>query len=123
MPADELGPKYFTRERIRNRLLKRAAEVWGFAESEMDEFDPLVTLLIEANAVEFEKIAAEIGKTQNRMLERLAQLMYPEITMVRPSYGIMQAISSEPIGTIHTETQFMIKAPSSDRRKDANTPS
>ena len=118
MPADELGPKYFTRERIRNRLLKRAAEVWGYAESEMDEFDPLVTLLIESCSVEFERVSAEIGKTQNRMLERLAQLMYPEITMVRPSYAIMQAISSEPVGFINTEAQFMLKAPSADRKKD-----
>ena len=118
MPADELGPKYFTRERIRNRLLKRAAEVWGYAESEMDEFDPLVTLLIEACSVEFEKIASEVGKTQNRMLERLAQLMYPEITMVRPAYGVMQAISSEPVSTLRTDAQFMIRSPHVDRKKE-----
>ena len=122
MPADELGPKFFTRERIRNRLLKRAAEVWGYAESEMDEFDPLVTLLIEASSVEFEKIAAEIGKTQNRMLERLAQLMYPEITMVRPSYGIMQAISAEPVSVLHGDAQFMIKASVAERKKDIPVP-
>jgi hypothetical protein len=115
MPAEEMGQRFFTRERIRNRLLKRAAEVWGYAESEMDEFDPLVTLLIEACSVEFERIAAEVGKTQNRMLERLAQLMYPEVTMVRPAYGIMQAVSAEPHSTLHPEAQFMMKTPGNAR--------
>jgi hypothetical protein len=116
MPTEELGQRFFTRERIRNRLLKRAGEIWGYAESEMDEFDPLVTLLIEACAVEFERIATEIGKTQNRMMERLAQLMYPEITMVRPSYGIMQAISAEPTSELNSDAQFMIKIPGPDRK-------
>jgi hypothetical protein len=115
MPAEEMGQRFFTRERIRNRLLKKAAEVWGYAESEMDEFDPLVTLLIEACSVEFERIASEVGKTQNRMLERLAQLMYPEITMVRPSYGIMQAVSAEPYSTLHTDSQFMFKLAGNSR--------
>jgi hypothetical protein len=115
MPAEELGQKFFTRERIRNRLLKRAAEMWGYAESEMDEFDPLVTLLIESCSVEFERIASEIGKTQNRMLERLAQLMYPELTAVRPAYGIMQAMSSEAVSVLNADAQFMIK------RKDSNS--
>lgn len=118
MPAEELGQRYFTRERIRNRMLKRAAEVWGYTESEMDEFDPLVTLLIEACAVEFERTSAEIGKTQNRMLERLAQLMYPEITMVRPAYAIMQAASSEPSSVIAPDAQFMLKPAGADKRKD-----
>lgn len=109
MPAEELGLKYFTRDRIRTRMLKRAAEVWGFSESEMDEFDPLVSLLIEASAVEFERTAAEIGKTQNRMLERLAQLMYPEVATVYPSYGIMQAQTVEPDYVLNISSQFLAK--------------
>jgi hypothetical protein len=119
MPAEELGQRYFTRERIRNRMLKRAAEVWGYSESEMDEFDPLVTLLIEACALEFERTASEIGKTQNRMLERLAQLMYPEITMVRPAYAIMQAASAEPSSVLTPDAQFLLKPSGADKRRDA----
>src|ERR1700733_10747852 len=103
MPTEELGQKYFTRERIRNRMIRRASEIWGFAESEMDDFDPLVNLLIEACSFEFEKIAGEIGKTQNRMLERLAQLLYPGMITVKPAYGIMQVRSSEPSAILYPD--------------------
>src|SRR6202035_2003437 len=96
MPSEDLNQKYFTRERVRNRMLKRASEIWGFSESEMDDFDPLVNLLMEACSVEFEKIAGEIGKTQNRMLERLARLLYPGMIDVKTSYGVGQVRSSEP---------------------------
>ena len=119
MAIEELGQKYFSRERTRNRMLKRAAEIWGFAESEMDDFDPLVTLLIEACAVEFEKIAGEIGKTQNRMLERLAQLLYPGMITVKPAYGIMQVRSSEPSAILYPDAQFVYKPAGNERKRDA----
>src|SRR3954471_16849289 len=114
MPSEELSQKYFTRERVRNRMVKRASELWGFPESEMDDFDPLVNLLMEACAVEFEKIAAATGKTQNRMLERLARLLYPGMIDINPSYGIVQVRSSEPIAVISPEEQFVYKPAGND---------
>ena len=118
MAIEELSQKYFTRERVRNRMLKRAAEVWGFSESEMDDFDPLVTLLIEACSVEFEKIAGEIGKTQNRMLERLAQLLYPGMIDVNPACGIIQVRSSEPSAMLNPDAQFFYKPSGNDRKRE-----
>ncbi len=121
MGAEEFSQKYFSRERVRNRMLKRAAEIWGFPESEMDDFDPLVTLLMEACSVEFEKISGEIGKTQNRMLERLAQLLYPGMIAVRPAYGIMQVRPTEPCSFIYPDAQFVFKPSANDRkRSDGN---
>lgn len=118
MAIEELSQKYFTRERVRNRMLKRAAEVWGFSESEMDDFDPLVRLLIEACSVEFEKIAGEIGKTQNRMLERLAQLLYPGMIDVNPACGIIQVRSSEPSAMLNPDAQFFYKPSGNDRKRE-----
>ena len=118
MAIEELSQKYFTRERVRNRMLKRAAEVWGFPESEMDDFDPLVNLLIEACSVEFEKISGEIGKTQNRMLERLAQLLHPGMIDVNPAYGMMQARSAEPSAILNPDAQFFYKPAGSDRKRE-----
>ncbi len=118
MANDELTQKYFTRERVRNRMLKRASEIWGFPESEMDDFDPLVNLLLEACSVEFEKIACEIGKTQNRMLERLARLLYPGMIDVNPAYGIIRARSSEPITVLNRDEQFIYKPSGNDRKRD-----
>ena len=118
MATEELNQKYFTRERVRNRMLKRASELWGFPESEMDDFDPLVNLLMEACSVEFEKISGEIGKTQTRMLERLARLLYPGMIDVHPAYGIIQVRSSEPTATLYTDEQFVYKPGGNDRKRD-----
>ena len=56
---DELNRRFFSRDQVRNRMLRRAAEVWGYSESEIDDFDPIVALLVEACSVEFEKIAGK----------------------------------------------------------------
>jgi hypothetical protein len=109
MPTEELNSNYFTRERVRHRMLRRAAEHWGYSESEMDDFDPLVNLLIESCSAEFEKIAGEIGKTQNRMLERLAGLLYPAMIDVNPAYGVLQARSAEPNEMLYPDAQFYYK--------------
>ena len=118
MPSEELSQKYFARERVRHRMIKRASELWGFPESEMDDFDPLVNLLMEACSVEFEKIASAIGTTQNRMLERLARLLYPGMIDVNPAYGVVQVRSSEPTTMLNPEEQFVYKPAGNDRKKD-----
>jgi hypothetical protein len=118
MPFEDLNQNFFSRERVRNRMLKRAAEFWGFAESEMDDFDPIVLLLIEACAVEVEKVAAEVGKSQNRMLERLAELLHPSSAEIKPSYGIIQARASEPASILPKDAQFLYKPPASERTRD-----
>ena len=96
-------------------MLKHAAESWGFSESEMDDFDPLINLLMESCALEFEKVASEIGNTQSRMLERLAKLLNPGLIEVQPAYGILQVRSAEPSTTLHTNDQFYYKPPAGDR--------
>ena len=118
MVAEELSQRFFSRDRVRNRMLKRAAEVWGFAESEIEDFDPLVSLLIESCSVEFEKIAGEIGQSQNRMLERIAQLLYPGTITVHPAYGILQAMSSESVAYLHKEAQFIYRQSGNDRKSE-----
>ncbi len=118
MPVEELSHKYFLRDRVRARMLKHAAELWGFSESEMDDFDPLVNLLIEACAVEFERTSDEISKAQNRTLERLANLLYPGTVTVSPAYGLLQVRSSEPESVLYKDVQFMYKSSGSDKKRD-----
>lgn len=50
-------PRSFTKDRIKTRLIRKAAEHRGFGEAEMDLFDPLVEMLMENTSVEFEKVA------------------------------------------------------------------
>jgi hypothetical protein len=108
--------KTFTKERIKSRLLKKAAELWGYQESEIDSFDPLVALLMDACSVEFEKIAQEINSTQSRLLNRLANIMNPDVMDIpRPAYGVMQARSNEPHTLLGTDTQFIFRRPANAR--------
>lgn len=102
----------FRKEEIKSRMVRRAAEFWGYQENEIDAFDPLVTMLLEACSVEFEKIADEVENTRFRVLERLASLMNPEIAdIMRPAHAILQTRSVDPFTIIMPHEQFYYKKP------------
>ncbi len=68
-----------TKEHIKNRMIKNAAQMWGVQASDIEtSFDPIVTLLIGACAAEIEKIGGEIDSSQTRITEKVVQLMTPE---------------------------------------------
>ena len=69
----------YSKEVIAARMLKSAALFWGHTDAELDNFDPLVRVLIEACAVELFKINNEISSIQERMLQKLARLLTPEV--------------------------------------------
>ncbi|MDH7446798.1 type VI secretion system baseplate subunit TssF [Aquimarina sp. 2201CG14-23] len=81
---------------IKNRMIKKAASLWGVSPNEIESsFDPVVSLLIGACASEIEKISGEIDNSQTRITERLIQLMTPETLYgSRPAHGVIYA---EPI--------------------------
>ncbi|MFD2561087.1 type VI secretion system baseplate subunit TssF [Aquimarina rubra] len=81
---------------IKNRMIKKAASLWGVSPNEIESsFDPVVSLLIAACASEIEKISSEIDNSQTRITERLIQLMTPETLYgSRPAHGI---IYTDPI--------------------------
>ena len=45
-------------DRIKDRILRRAARMWGYSELEAEtSFDPIVSLLLSASAAELEKLS------------------------------------------------------------------
>lgn len=81
--------KYY-KEVIKNRMYKNAASLWGVRN--IDNFDPLIKLLIEALASEINKLSNEINNIETRLLERIAALLTPDILMtVRPAHMIVHA--------------------------------
>ncbi|MFD2934207.1 type VI secretion system baseplate subunit TssF [Spirosoma flavum] len=122
MAATDLASDGFARERVKNRMLRRAADLWGYAETDLDSFDPLVALLIEACAVEFERVSVEIGNTQTRLLDRLAQVLHPEPDVARPAFGIAQVRPVESRATLSATTQLCHKRAGASRADSANTP-
>jgi hypothetical protein len=106
-----LEKKSFDRERVKSRILKKAADLWGYKEGEMDSFDPLVKLLIEAFAGEFEKISYEISETQFRVIERLTGLISPDLDIVKPSFAILQTRAVDTGTEVNRTSQFLLKRP------------
>lgn len=96
------------KERIKDRMLKTAARLWGYPDAEVEtSFDPVVQLLLEACSSELEKISGEVDVSHARLVERLAQIMMPEpITSSQPAYGILHANSNETTTTINPDHQF-----------------
>ncbi|MBN8825505.1 MULTISPECIES: hypothetical protein [unclassified Spirosoma] len=118
--ATDLVAEGFSRERVKARMLRRAAELWGYAETDLDSFDPLVALLIEACAMEFERVSVEIGNTQTRLLDRLAQVLHPEPDVARPAFAIAQARPVEPKVILSAATQLSFKRTGAARTDSGN---
>ncbi|MBL3656754.1 type VI secretion system baseplate subunit TssF [Fulvivirga sediminis] len=93
---------------IKNRMIKRAASLWGVQPNEIEtSFDPLVTLLIDACATEVAKISSEVNNSQSRITEQLVQLMTPETLYgVRPAHGIAHVMPVASDSDIKPENLF-----------------
>jgi hypothetical protein len=107
----------FTKASIKSRLTRQVAELWGYSEGDLDAFDPLVNLLLEACAVEFEKVGQELHATQGRLIERLAALLNPDVVDApHPAHAVAQARAREPQVTLPTDAQFVFEFPAVGRQ-------
>ena len=107
----------FSKASIRSRLTRQAAELWGYGEADLDGFDPLVQVLLEACAVEFEKVGQELHNTQFRLVERLATLLNPDVVDApTPAHAIAQARAREPVGSLPADAQFVFAPPTVGRQ-------
>ncbi len=97
-----------SKDAIANRMFRNAARFWGLNDTNIDNFDPLVRLLLEACAVEIYRIDNEVAALQRTMTERLAGLLIPEVhTQPRPAHAICHARSTDEYQYIALETQFL----------------
>jgi len=92
-----------TRDQIKSRMLQQAAQLWGYSEIAIDinAFDPLVDLLVGALANESERVYGEIQASRGRILERLVELLLPEVvTAPRPAHSVMAVRPVEPLSDV-----------------------
>jgi len=96
---------------IKNRMIKKAASIWGVAANEIESsFDPVVSLLISACASEILKIEAELNESQNRITEKMIRLMTPESTIgSKPSHAILYAQTVDSYVVVKPEYLFYFK--------------
>lgn len=79
-------------ERIKDRILRRAARLWGYNELEAEtSFDPIVSLLLSAVASELEKLGFELESSKSRIIERVLEIMFTEeVSGVIPARTLLQ---------------------------------
>jgi len=111
-----------TREQIKNRMLKKAATLWGIPANEIEmSFDPLVALLISACAAEIEKISGEIDESQTRITEKIIQLMTPETVYgPKPAHGILSTYPIDDVVKVQSETLFYHKKKQTKKKTSQN---
>ena len=98
----------FQSDKVKQRLLKTAAELWDYDETEMEGLDPLVDLLFGACAVQFEKTARELHQSKTRVLKQLASLLLPEALIIpTPAHAVMHAKPVEATHIITCKDQFL----------------
>lgn len=99
------------RHQIKARMLKSAARAWGYPETEAESnFDPMVSLLLAACSVELEKISGDIQASRARVVERLVQLLSPEVlTGALPAHAIATAVPVDTNTVLADDAQFFIK--------------
>ncbi len=97
-----------SKEAIASRMFRNAARFWGLNDTNMDNFDPLVRLLVEACAVEIYRLDNEVASVQRTMTERMAGLLIPEVhAQPRPAHAIVHAQSTDEYIYSALESQFV----------------
>jgi hypothetical protein len=98
------------KEIIYGRLKKTAAKIWDIEESDMEGFDPVVDLLFSACASEFERLSTELNISQTRILEKVSQILLPEVFIhPTPSFAILHAKPVNPERYTDTSDQFIFE--------------
>ncbi|WP_116127004.1 type VI secretion system baseplate subunit TssF [Lewinella sp. IMCC34183] len=107
-----------THEQIRSRILRAAARQWGYQESDMDleAFDPLVRLLVEACAGEVARLERTLVDSETRILERMLEQLTPEVlTGPLPAHGMAFLRALSGTETVTPELQCYATV---ERRKE-----
>ena len=97
-----------TKDEIKDRLIRRAAEIWGVDEMEIEfSFDPIVGILFDACAHEFERISNTIKTSRTQVTERLVDLLTPEISVTaKPAHAVMHSLPLESTVKINERSEF-----------------
>lgn len=99
---------YFSKEAIRQRLLLHMMQMWGV--QDLNNLDSFVRMLIDTLANEVYKISNEFMESEGRVLERLSDLLTPDLlTIPRPAHAIMQAHPAEPVVELGPNQSFLFQ--------------
>jgi len=103
--------KDLTKEQIKDRLIKRTAEIWGVDELELEHsFDPIISLIYDAFSHELLRISNSIKSSRTRITERLVDLLTPEVsTLAKPAHAILHSTPIETSEIVNQYNQFIYR--------------
>ncbi|MYY27267.1 type VI secretion system baseplate subunit TssF [Elizabethkingia anophelis] len=104
-----------SQDKIKDRILRRAAMLWGYNEVRAGStFDPIVNLLLSAVASELEKLEFELESSNARIIERILEIIFPEeISGAVPSRSLLQVFPIENNTKISLNDHFRTNKKSS----------
>jgi len=94
-------------EQIEQQMWRRAQELWGITgPTSIEAFDPIVKMLIGAQAVEVAKIQNRIETSQKTMISKLAELIMPDVlTLANPASTVLHIEPREADFVVDAEFQ------------------
>jgi hypothetical protein len=105
-----LSREIFSRQTIKDRLMQSAAKSWGFEKYELEQFDPLVEIMMGALAKELEKTGQYFEERYSDVLQSTVKRLIPEInTYVRPAFSFIQIPAPDNFKVIEPENTFFNK--------------
>ena len=97
---------YYSKEAIQQRLFLHIMQMWGVRD--LNHLDTFVRMLVDTLANEIYKVSNEFMSSEVRVLERLADLLTPDLlTIPRPAHAIMQAYPAEPVVELLPAQSFL----------------
>lgn len=86
---------YSSKEEIRNRIIKKAQELWGI--QKVFDFDPVVILLMEVLSSEIFQVSNDVRDFENRIFDKIGRLLAPDYLVAPlPAHAILLYQPSEP---------------------------
>ncbi len=86
---------YSSKEEIRNRIIKKAQELWGI--QKVFDFDPVVLLLMEVLSSEIFQVSNDVRDFENRIFDKIGRLLAPDYLVAPlPAHAILLYQPSEP---------------------------
>ena len=103
--------KDLTKEQIKDRLLKRTAEIWDVDELELEySFDPIISLIYDTFSHELLRVSDTIKSSRTRITERLVDLLTPEVsTLAKPAHAILHSVPLEATEVVNEYNQFIFR--------------
>lgn len=79
---------YSSKEEIRNRIVKRAQEIWGVDKAY--DFDPIVVLMMEAISSEVFNISNDVKNLDNRVFDKFSRILASDnLVAPKPAHTII----------------------------------